>query len=114
MLMEQDVNRRLAKLPQKPAVVLFRFDPKSYHYHADLVYNDSVAWPDDALIVRARDLGEQENWKLYRYYAQRQPDRIFYIYDPCAASGTDPLSAPLGTARQLAAAKPHSTNIASP
>jgi hypothetical protein len=101
-LPEREINRRLDSLPREPAVVLFRFDP-SYSVHAEPVYNDSVAWPDDAPVVRARDLDESRNRALYRYYAQRQPDRVFYIYDLGAAPGTDPLSPPLGTARDLAA-----------
>lgn len=99
---EREIDHRLALLPQRPAVVLFRFNPNTYSFHADPVYNDSVAWPDDALIVRARDLGDERNWKLFRYYAQRQPDRTFYIYDLGAAPGADPLSPPLGTAHELA------------
>jgi hypothetical protein len=98
-------NQILATLPRTPAVVLFRYDPKTSSFHNELIYNDAVAWPDDATIVRASDLGEGENWKLYAYYASHQPDRVFYIYDRGALyRGRDPLSAPLGTARELAAA----------
>ena len=42
--------------------------------------NTDVAWPDDAPIIRAHDLGE-ENVRLYRYYAQRQPEREIYLFD---------------------------------
>jgi hypothetical protein len=94
----------LAHLPRTPAVVLFRFDPKYSDFHNELIYNDQVAWPDDALVVRATDLGDSENWKLYQYYAQHQPDRVFYIYDRGALyRGGNPLGPPLGTARELAA-----------
>jgi hypothetical protein len=97
-------NRALAGLPKSPAVVLFRFDPGVNAFEDEPAYNDSVAWPDDALIVRAHDLGESENWKLYDYYAKRQPDREFYIYDRRAARLGEPaLSRPLGTAAELAA-----------
>jgi hypothetical protein len=96
-------NQFLAKLPRTPAVVLFRFDPKSSDFHNELIYNDQVAWPDDAPVVRASDLGS-ENWQLFDYYAQHQPDRVFYIYDRAGLyQGGRPLSPPLGTARELAA-----------
>jgi hypothetical protein len=39
-----------------------------------------VLYPDDAAIIRAHDRGE-ENARLYAYYAQRQPQRIVYLYD---------------------------------
>jgi len=92
----------LADLPITPAVVLFRFDPRVGSFHDDPVYNDGVAWPDDAKIVRARDLGPQKDRDIIAYYARHQPDRMFYIYDPDArAAGQNPLSPPLGTARDL-------------
>jgi hypothetical protein len=104
-----DVEQRaadvaLAHLPKTPAVVLFRFDPAVCNPNEEPVYNDTVAWPDDANVVRARDLGPDENWKLIEYYAKLQPDRWFYIYDRGAIfQSRDPLSPPLGTASQLAA-----------
>jgi hypothetical protein len=89
--------------PQQRAVVLFRFDPGVESFHDDPVYNDSVAWPDDAQVVRARDLGADENGRLVDYYAQRQPDRVFYVYDPdLRAAGQNPLIGPLGSVRELA------------
>jgi len=109
---ERDVSRRLAQLPPRPAVVMFRFDPR-LSFHADPVYNDDVVRPDDAAIVRVNDLGPRRDRDLYRYYAENQPDRVFYIYDLGAGPGTDPLSRPLGTARFLAA-QSHSISIASP
>ncbi|MGD0461813.1 MAG: hypothetical protein ABSB74_04920 [Tepidisphaeraceae bacterium] len=100
---QRPANALLAHLPMTPAVVLFRFDPAVASAHDDPVYNDTVAWPDDAPVIRARDLGPERDRVIYRYYAQRQPDRVFYIYDPRArADGKNPLSPPLGTARQLA------------
>jgi hypothetical protein len=98
---EGQINDRLARMPRQAAVVLFRFNPL-FSFHADPVYNDDAVRPDEALIVRANDLGAQRDRDLYRYYAEHQPDRVFYIYDLGAAPGTDPLSPALGTARELA------------
>ena len=47
----------------------------------EVVYNTDVAWPDDAPVIRAHDLGADRNAALYRYYAQRQPDRMVYRFD---------------------------------
>lgn len=84
---------------------MFRFNPKVNSYHAEPVYNAGVAWPDDSLIVRARDLGENENIRLYRYYAQHRQNRDVYLYDRAAGSTTPggPALKSLGTARDLAA-----------
>ena len=62
-----------------PAVVLFRY-ASGESGHDEPVYNIDVAWPDDAPIIRAHDLGER-NVEIFRYYAQRDPDRVFYLYD---------------------------------
>jgi len=97
------VNEILQTLPATPAVVLFRFDPSICSFHQEPVYNVDTAWPDDAPIVRAHDLGMPEDAKLVQYYAQRQPNRVFYIYDRGEAlRGRNPLTPPLGTARELA------------
>ena len=94
-------ERTLAPLPRSPSLVLFRFDPKSDSYHDDPVYNADVGWPDDALIVRANDLGENANMEIYRYYAWRGQNRDVYLYDRTAArNGRNPLT-PLGTTDQL-------------
>jgi hypothetical protein len=104
---QKAASRSLAALPVTPAVVLFRFnpdpDPKlGSSFHDDPVYNDEVAWPDDGKIVRARDLGPENDRAIVEYYSEHQPDRMFYIYDANArAAGENPLSAPLGTAREL-------------
>jgi hypothetical protein len=97
------VDTILATLPPRPSLVLFQFDPKSDSYHVDPAYNADVAWPDDALIVRANDLGENENLTIYRYYAQRGQNRDVYLYDRTAArNGQNPLRL-LGTTQDLAA-----------
>jgi hypothetical protein len=96
-------NEALSNLPKTPAVVLFRFDPSNCDPHDEPVYNDTVAWPDDAPIIRARDLGRAQDWKLINYYAKHQPDRWIYIYDRGAAlQSRNPLSPPLGKAGELA------------
>lgn len=94
-----DVNAKLAHLEHTPAVVLFRYHPTS-RFDEEPVYNTDVAWPDDAKIVRAHDLGD-ENRKLVHYYAQHQPQRYFYLYD--RADGT---LTPLGTASELDRSRP--------
>ena len=86
-----DVHDRAAQTPlldgvqelladvHEPAVVLFRFSPNSY-VHEEPVYNWDVAWPDDAPIVRAHDLGAKDG-EILAYYAKRQPQRAFYLFD---------------------------------
>lgn len=73
----------LAALPH-PSLVLFRYrtgDP----VEEEPVYNSDVAWPDDARIVRAHELGTQEDRALIEYYANRRPQRDIYLYDVHAA-----------------------------
>jgi hypothetical protein len=79
-----------------PAVVLFRYSPTS-SYHEEPVYNVDVAWPDDAPVIRAHDLGPR-NREIIEYFARRQPGRRFYRFD--RGDGT---LTPLGTAAELAA-----------
>jgi hypothetical protein len=67
-------------------VVLFKFDPAHMTWPDDPVYNDTVAYPDDARIIRVWDLGEEADQDLYQYYHQRQPDRAFYIFDLTAGA----------------------------
>jgi hypothetical protein len=79
-----------------PAVVLFRYSPDAL-VHEEPVYNVDVAWPDDAPIVRAHDLGPR-NRQIIEYFARLQPGRRFYRFD----RGDGRLT-PLGTAAELAA-----------
>ena len=88
------VDHALASIPA-PAVVLFRFSPHASE-HFEPVYNIDVAWPDDAPIVRAHDLGER-NIEIFRYYAARQPNREFYRFDLSDYTLRD-----LGSAKNLA------------
>jgi hypothetical protein len=89
------VHDQLPAMVEPPAVVLFRWDPAA-NPHEEPVYNIDVAWPDDAPIIMAHDLGER-NIEIIRYYADQQPDRTFYLYDR-----KDDTIARLGTARDLA------------
>ena len=88
-----------------PAVVLFRYHPGGMlwsvpEFIQEPVYNVDVAWPDEAPIIRAHDLGPVRNREIFSYYAKTQPDRVFWSLD--AARGNDALKR-LGTARELAA-----------
>ncbi|MDB5357523.1 MAG: putative rane protein [Phycisphaerales bacterium] len=84
-----------------PAIILFRFAPGS-SVDEEPVYNTGVAWPDDAPIIRAHDLGPRD-CELLRYYAARQPGRTFYLFDRADRSLTclgnaDEAAAKLGAA----------------
>jgi len=95
-------NHAVASLPAgERAVVLFRFRAGVCAVDQEPVYNTETAWPDDARVVRAHDLGERENTKLFRYYARHQPDRVFYSFDRGEARLYR-----LGTAEELAALYP--------
>jgi len=76
------------------AVVLFRYAP-NHNWKAEPVYNSDVTWPDDAEVVRAHDLGPRDA-EIVKYYAQRQPDRTFFVWD----LGKDELRR-IGTAADL-------------
>jgi hypothetical protein len=92
----RDVDAKLAGLPHTPAVVLFKFDPERM-IHEEPVYNLQSANPDDAPVIRAHDLGDEANRKIFTYYAARQPTRAFYRYDEATGKLTH-----LGQARDLA------------
>jgi len=76
------------------AVVLYQWDPKR-NWKEEPVCNSDVAWPDDAEVVRAHDLGPR-NVEIINYYADHQPDRIFFIWDEKADTLTK-----LGSAADL-------------
>jgi hypothetical protein len=86
------------------AIVLFAFDiaaddpDRVMKISQEPVYNTDVAWPDDALLIRAHDLGAARNAELYRYYARIAPDRMIYRISRRTGEMTQ-----LGTARELAA-----------
>jgi hypothetical protein len=91
------------------AIVLFTFDIPAddpeliAKISQEPVYNTDVAWPDDAPLIRAHDLGAARNVELYRYYARVAPDRMIYRISRRTGEMTQ-----LGTARELAAAVAHS------
>ena len=73
---------------EKPAVVLFRFH-RGDDFFREPVYNWDVAWPDDAPVVRAHDLGVSRDREIVEYYAKRQAGRTFYLFD--AKATPDPM-----------------------
>jgi hypothetical protein len=92
------IDLALGRLADAPSIVLFRFGPGANPL-SEPVYNADVAWPDDAPVIRAHDLGDAANRRLMAYYAGRQPERRVYRYDRAAT--VDPLTY-LGTVRELA------------
>jgi hypothetical protein len=88
------VDAKLSGLTD-PSVVLFAYSA-ARNVDEEPVYNADVAWPDDARIIRAHDLGDR-NSEIFRYYADLQPQRRFYRFDE-----KDYSLAYLGTARELA------------
>jgi hypothetical protein len=98
-----DVNDKLAHLDHTPAVVLFRYQSGAINVnlvHHEPVFNIDTAWPDDAPVIRAHDLGPR-NAEIFAYYAARQPNRFFYRYDRATMELT-----PLGFATDLARSHP--------
>jgi hypothetical protein len=111
----ETIDRQLPQKVSPPAVVLFHFnvntmlDGKPFTSNADEepVYNSTVAWPDDAPIIRAHDLNPivdsigkpgDLNLPLYAYYLRTDPRRVFYLYD--RLGGSSKLSR-LGTAGEM-------------
>ncbi|HEX5242330.1 MAG TPA: glycosyltransferase family 39 protein [Tepidisphaeraceae bacterium] len=84
---------------QKPAVILF-----TYHsggkFSEEPVYNTDVAWPDDAPIIRAHDLGAQ-NQEIFNYYARVKPDVTFYQFDSMKVEKKQDPLVKLGSASSL-------------
>lgn len=77
--------RELHDTTERNAIVLFTFDldPSApdvvQQISQEPVYNTDVAWPDDATVIRAHDLGPR-NVELFRYYAARSPDRTVFRF----------------------------------
>lgn len=92
--MLQFVNLEMPQHVQTPAVVLFRYRPGD-NVIEEPVYNNAAPWPDDEPIIRAHDLGER-NIEIFRYYAAKQPQRTFYLFDRANQTLTR-----LGTALEL-------------
>lgn len=77
------------------ALVLFRYS-RNRNIHEEPVYNAVVAWPDDARIIRANDLGP-ENQKLFEYYAKRHSELEVFLFNEETRTYTR-----LGTVGELA------------
>jgi hypothetical protein len=99
----RQVDRDLEKIGRRPAVVLFKYDPERL-VHEEPVYNVS-ATPDAGPVVRAHDLGDERNRRLFEYYAARSPGMAVYRYDEAKAAEGTGLTY-LGTAGELAAKRP--------
>jgi hypothetical protein len=69
-------------------VLLFNLNGE-VNAHTDPVFNVDSAWPDDAMIMRARDLGPARDRKLLEYYAQHQPDRRVVTLDMMTGATTE-------------------------
>jgi hypothetical protein len=103
------IDDRIENGVRPPAVVLFHAEPGRVNFHIEPTYNVDVAWPDDAPVVRAHDLGPERNRQLYAYYSalsrrRGEPERGVYLYDlSLGTMGLPPKY--LGTAAELAAGK---------
>jgi len=77
--------RELHHTSERNAIILFTFDfdPKTpgikRFISQEPVFNTDVAWPDNASVIRAHDLGARDV-ELFRYYAARSPDRRVYRF----------------------------------
>jgi hypothetical protein len=85
-----------------PSLVLYPFDERRIPMDSFPVFNEDVAWPDDAVVIRVNDLGEPWNRSLYAYYARIQPQRQVFVHAPASDNDPHPLKF-LGTAGELAA-----------
>jgi hypothetical protein len=108
------IHEKIDRSDLAPAVILFRYHPElppgaqedpskglpiyNNSPMCEPVYNTDVGWPDDAAIIHAHDLGNR-NIEIFRYYAARQPQRMFYLFD--RGNLADPLHQ-LGSAAKLA------------
>ena len=73
------IRRWIADAVRAPAVVLVRYEPGE-NTHDEPVYNATVAWPDDAPVIVAHDLGPR-NAELLAYYERVSPGRNYYLID---------------------------------
>ena len=97
------VRRFVRPRVQTPAVVLVKYDPRE-NPHDEPVYNSDVAWPDDARIILAHDLGPR-NAEIIGYFAEKDPRRRFYLFDRTGMFQRKELPLrELGTAGELAGA----------
>jgi hypothetical protein len=96
-----DINQKLADLQHTPAVVLFRYESGRTDLHEEPVYNLDAARIDDAPVIRAQDLGDAENPRIFAYYANLAAPRYVYRYSRTTGELT-----PLGWAKDLANSPP--------
>ena len=91
----------LPNLDHRPAVVLFHYtrrdDNPQLWINREPVYNTDTAWPDDAPVIRAHDLGPVRDREIFEYFAAREPERYFYTFDIATGQSEE-----LGTAADLA------------
>ena len=103
----EQIDNDLAANVAAPAVVMFHFNSLVNNPSEEPVFNPDVAWPDDAAIIRVRDLntdisaighpGDRDR-PLYEYYSRVAPARVFYLYN--RGGGSERLKR-LGTAEVL-------------
>jgi hypothetical protein len=84
------LRRAIAERVERPAAVLVRYHA-SENPHDEPVYNDSVAWPDDADVIVAHDLGFRDV-ELLEYYERTQPGRHYYLFDRKGPEGKPTMS----------------------
>jgi hypothetical protein len=109
------IDRDLATNVSAPAVVMFHYNKNTIvdgkkitnDPSEEPVFNSDVAWPDNAPIIRARDLNTKvsavgkpgdRDQALYEYYLRLDPARVFYLYNRGAGEGR---LRRLGTAPQI-------------
>jgi 4-amino-4-deoxy-L-arabinose transferase-like glycosyltransferase len=101
------IRRWIADAVRTPAVVLVRYGPGE-NTHDEPVYNASVAWPDDAPVIVAHDLGPR-NVELLAYYERVSPGRNYYLIDRATLKRQGPGRA-ADLARAIAQMQPPATN----
>ena len=73
-----DIDRKVRQVTPGRAVVLLRYDATNGSRMRP--FNLDAAWPDDAPVIKALDLGDRDG-EIIAYYARLQPDREFFLYD---------------------------------
>lgn len=92
-----------ADVRDRRVIVLVKWLPHEglwRNFQEEPVYNTQTAWPDDSPIIFAHDLGDERNQALFRYYAERQPDRFVYRLDR-TGSKAEGLISELGPVKDL-------------
>src|SRR5688500_786114 len=100
------IRRWIADAVRAPAVVLVRYEPGE-NTHDEPVYNATVAWPDDAPVIVAHDLGPR-NAELLAYYERVSPGRNYYLIDRATLKPQGPGRA-ADLARAIAQMQPAAT-----